>query len=64
MDFKNATVTYNIKNGVKQSIQVRYPEDSNGSRRVLSVPLDEDNRHYQAILKWVAEGNTIDEADA
>jgi hypothetical protein len=64
MDFKNATVTYNIKNGVKQSIQVRYPEDSNGSRRVLSVPLDEDNRHYQAILKWVAKGNTIDEADA
>jgi hypothetical protein len=63
MDFKNATVTYNIKNGVKQSIQVRYPEDSNGSRRVLSVPLDEDNRHYQAIMQWVAEGNTIEEAE-
>ena len=29
----------------------------------MSVPLDPDNRHYQAILKWVAEGNTIAEAD-
>ena len=24
-----------------------------------SVPHDEDNRHYQEILEWVAEGNTI-----
>jgi len=29
----------------------------------LSVPLDPANRHYQAILEWVAEGNTIQEAD-
>ena len=27
------------------------------------VPLDPDNRHYQAIQEWVAEGNTIEEAD-
>jgi hypothetical protein len=27
------------------------------------VPLDPANRHYQAILEWVAEGNTIEEAD-
>tara|TARA_R100000008_G_scaffold69026_1_gene46352 strand:+ start:137 stop:310 length:174 start_codon:yes stop_codon:yes gene_type:complete len=27
------------------------------------VPLDEDNRHYQEILKWVEDGNTIEEAD-
>jgi|TARA_R100000479_G_scaffold165644_1_gene105045 hypothetical protein len=27
------------------------------------VPLDTDNSHYQAILDWVAEGNTIAEAD-
>ena len=30
---------------------------------VLYVPLDPANRHYQAILEWVAEGNTIQEAD-
>ena len=29
----------------------------------ISVPLDPANRHYAAILEWVAEGNTIAEAD-
>jgi len=29
----------------------------------MSVPLDTANRHYQAIQEWVAEGNTIAEAD-
>jgi len=29
-----------------------------------SVPMgDNDNRHWEAIQKWVAEGNTIAEAD-
>ena len=27
------------------------------------VPLDPANRHYAAILEWVAEGNTIQEAE-
>ena len=31
--------------------------------KTMSVPLDPDNRHYQAIQEWVAEGNTIAEAD-
>jgi len=29
----------------------------------MFVPLDSANRHYQAILEWVAEGNTIQDAD-
>ena len=29
--------------------------------KILFVPLDEDNRHYAAILEWVADGNTIAE---
>ena len=29
----------------------------------LTVPLDNANRHYQAILEWVSKGNTIAEAD-
>ena len=29
----------------------------------MSVPLDPDNVDYQNILKWVAEGNTIQDAD-
>jgi hypothetical protein len=30
---------------------------------ISTVPIDERNTDYQAILKWVAEGNTIQEAD-
>tara|TARA_B100000131_G_C17706200_1_gene446823 strand:+ start:370 stop:537 length:168 start_codon:yes stop_codon:yes gene_type:complete len=29
----------------------------------MTVPLDEGNRHYAAILEWVAEGNSIEAAD-
>jgi hypothetical protein len=29
----------------------------------MFVPLDPANRHYQAIQEWVAEGNTIEEAE-
>tara|TARA_R100001163_G_scaffold53508_1_gene40842 strand:- start:266 stop:439 length:174 start_codon:yes stop_codon:yes gene_type:complete len=30
----------------------------------LSVPLNvEDNRHWVALQEWVADGNTIQEAD-
>ena len=30
---------------------------------VHHVPLDEANTDYQAIQEWVADGNTIEEAD-
>ena len=30
---------------------------------ITFVPMSTDNRHYQAILEWVADGNTIQEAD-
>ena len=33
------------------------------NNEVWSVPLDPDNKHFQAIQEWVAEGNTIQEAD-
>jgi hypothetical protein len=29
----------------------------------MFVPLDPANRHYQAILEWVEDGNTIEDAD-
>ena len=29
----------------------------------MFVPLYPDNRHYQAIQEWVAEGNKIEDAD-
>jgi len=45
-------------------------DGSNSSNTVLavidgvtmSVPMDTANRHYQAILDWVADGNTIQDA--
>ena len=33
------------------------------SNLTLSVPLDPANRHYIAIQEWLADGNTIEEAD-
>ena len=44
-------------NGVNVSIKLI----SNG--KAYYVPLDTANTHYQAIQEWVAEGNTIQEAD-
>ena len=29
----------------------------------MFVPLNNDNRHYQAIQDWVKEGNKIEDAD-
>jgi len=51
---------------------VQYTNDINGNQNgikavvdntVVFVPLDPANRHYQAILEWVADGNTIEDAD-
>tara|TARA_R110000850_G_scaffold160330_1_gene284616 strand:+ start:74 stop:265 length:192 start_codon:yes stop_codon:yes gene_type:complete len=33
--------------------------DATIDNQKLVVPLDPANRHYQAILEWVADGNTI-----
>ena len=49
--------------GEVNQISVTYSADENGGKLHLSVPLDENNRHYQDIQKWVEEGNTIEEAD-
>tara|TARA_R100000995_G_C3406676_1_gene87453 strand:- start:15 stop:221 length:207 start_codon:yes stop_codon:yes gene_type:complete len=38
-------------------------EAGNPIQIIASVPRDENNRHYQEILKWVEDGNTIEEAD-
>jgi len=61
--FKDCTIKYNKQDGVNVSIQIVYPNNSDGSHREMSVPINNDNTDYQEILKWVAEGNTIQEAD-
>jgi len=53
------TVRKNVIDGEVVSYQVTQV----GTNVVLSVPLDPDNTDYQAIQEWVAEGNTIQEAD-
>lgn len=50
----------------------QYGQDTEGNNTSIKaiidgvemfVPLDTDNRHYAAILEWVADGNTIADAD-
>ena len=50
----------------------QYGTDYNGNNSCINavidgvthlIPLDPDNRHYQAIQEWVAEGNKIEDAD-
>jgi hypothetical protein len=52
----------NNPEGVYSCIKIIYPE-VNGSQKIILVPLDEENTDYQEIMKWVAEGNVIEEAD-
>jgi len=37
--------------------------DGNDTWEFLSIPMDEHNTDYQAILKWIADGNTVEESD-
>tara|TARA_R100000781_G_C4042980_1_gene114666 strand:+ start:588 stop:773 length:186 start_codon:yes stop_codon:yes gene_type:complete len=53
-----ASAKYFALDGENQSIIV-----TNSAGSIFSVPIDADNRHYQGILAWVAEGNTIADAD-
>jgi hypothetical protein len=52
-----SSATYYEKDGINISINIVVDGET------LSVPLDPANRHYAAILEWVAEGNTIEDAD-
>ena len=57
------TVPSNLEVGLKewspQNVSIKTIIDT----KEFQVPMDTDNRHYQAILEWVEEGNTIEEAD-
>jgi hypothetical protein len=62
MDIKSAKYHADSETGENLSIIVVL---NNASEKSLpmSVPLDPDNTDYAAILEWVAEGNTIQDAD-
>ncbi len=48
------TVEKNYINGVFKNYKI-----TKGDGRTWFVPLDEANTDYQAILTWIAEGNTV-----
>jgi len=52
-----------VKKNVLDGELVSYQVTQQDSNLVLSVPLSSDNADCQAIQEWVAEGNTIAEAD-
>tara|TARA_R110000803_G_scaffold82915_1_gene149083 strand:+ start:327 stop:500 length:174 start_codon:yes stop_codon:yes gene_type:complete len=57
MNITLAQYTRNIEDTKNENIKATV----NG--QTMFVPIDPANRHYQAILEWVAEGNTIEDAD-
>ena len=61
MDDMNITSAQYINDNLSNRINVMIKATIDGTE--MFVPLDPANRHYQAILEWVAEGNTIAEAD-
>jgi hypothetical protein len=48
-----------IVNDLNENITINATIDG----KDLIVPMDTANIHYQAIQEWIAEGNTIQEAD-
>ena len=57
MDITSAQYRRNLDNTANENIKAVI------DGATMFVPLDPANRHYQAIQEWVAEGNTIEEAD-
>ena len=59
MNIQNVKYYKNVNDGNDTNIGIT--ATINGEN--YAIPLDEDNTDYQAILQWVADGNTIEEAD-
>ena len=57
MNITSAKYIKNIITNVNDNIKATIDD------KEIYVPLDPDNRHYQAIQEWVAEGNKIEDAD-
>lgn len=59
--FENCTIKWQLNDftGEKKMIKIIH----NDRDSIDYVPLVEDNADYQKIMKWVAEGNVIEEAD-
>jgi hypothetical protein len=53
--YEKETITH--KDGTEEVITLGIRAVIDGVEMI--VPISNDNRHYQEILEWVAEGNTI-----
>ena len=60
--FENCTVKYGKDMFLDKNVCVKIIY-TDGSHRGLHIPMDNENTDYQKVLKWVAAGNTIEEAD-
>ena len=50
---------YKVHPNGEKTVQVLDGED-----KLYSIPMKESNAEYQIVLQWVADGNTIEEADS
>ena len=60
MNITKATYHYEsitLKDGTVESKKIGVDATIDGTE--MFVPIDEANRHYRAILDWVAKGGTI-----
>ncbi len=55
----NITTAKYVKNKDGNNVSINATIDN----EELAIPLFVGNRHYDAILEWVAEGNTVEAAD-
>jgi len=60
--FENCTVKYGKDMFLDKNVCVKIIY-TDGSHRELHIPMDNENTDYQKVLEWVADGNTIEEAD-
>jgi len=58
MKFNSAKYLYDMEGVNKTHVQLNL-----GNNKYKHVRIDPNSEDYQAILEWVAEGNTIAEAD-
>jgi len=60
IDINNIT---NVKKNKASGVFDNTYQVTLSNSEIITVPKNEDNTDYQEILEWVADGNTIQEAD-
>ena len=65
MEKNNISIVKKLNDPVlnTESNTLKVTHQKNGEEIISWIPKDEANTDYQNILEWVAEGNTIQEAD-